>query len=345
MSTTDPADDRPRDEGPTDHESIANDRFIHGLLSVAHDDADAKRDDCINTVLETIREPQRSLRWRHHPLFAPLIPLATAALLTLVVLSFFVLTPESTAYSLVGDAIRATQQAPELRYEIRITDPARHAGEERIVGSIDMRGDFLRVELETPQGHDFIMGSDREGEWSLRTDGSVERFDPRAAAPRWINVGESTILVGGLDALLEELRDDDYTISHAERALDPSGAVELTTLIATRRPGAAKRGPDVIQVWIDGATSLVDTLELRWTQPSRPQARRDSPPQSDNAPDMNGDPSRPPHGNAPPPDRPRLLSGRPRIDDNRHPPPPERIVFQRVAPIDLSDDQFSPPVF
>lgn len=345
MSTTDPADGRPNEEGPTDHESVAKDRFIHGLLTVAHEREDAERDNRINAVLDEIGEPQFVARSRRHRLFTPLIPLATAALLTLVVLSFFVLTPESTAYSLVGDAIRATQRAPELRYEIRVTDPARHAGEEHIVGSIDMRGDLLRVELETPQGHDFIMGKDHEGEWSLRTDGSVERFDPRAAAPRWINVGESTILVGGLDALLDELRDDDYTISHTVRALDPSGAVERITLIATRRPGAAKRGPNVIQVWIDGATSLVDTLELRWTQPSHPQPRRDSPPRSDDAPAMNGDPSRPPHGNAPPPDRSRMLSGRPRFDDNRHPPPPERIVFQRVAPIDLSDDQFSPPVF
>lgn len=315
MKTPGKADTQPGKDRPSDHESVADDRFIHGLLGLLHKDTGRTRDDRIKAVFDRIGQARQTPRANRRRLFLRLVPLATAAVLTLVVATVFVFTPQSSAYAMVGDAINATRLAPQLRYEILLRHPALHSGEEQVIGVVDMRGEFLLVRIEMPEGHDFIMGRDSQSEWSLRADGSVERFDTRAAAPRWINLGESTILVGGLDALLDELRNDQYTIARAQHGERSSRIEGLTHLVATRRPGATEPGADRIDVWIDDHTSLVERLELHWDLRSGP-AQRPGPPQPSERESDAGGP---------------------------HPPPPERIVFQRVTSGDMPDDQFSPP--
>ncbi len=85
-----------------------------------------------------------------------------------------------------------------------------------LIDKVDHGDDFMRVHIDMPQGHVYVLGRDQQGEWSIVAEGKLERHAPRAAAPRWINLGESTILIGSLDALLDALRKDQYSIDLAQ---------------------------------------------------------------------------------------------------------------------------------
>lgn len=314
-----------------DPESAADDRFVHGLLEFMHKDGQTTREARVQTVMSHIDGHARG--GRHRRFLAALVPLATAAVIAIVAVTMLVVTPQPAAYAMVDAAIVATRSAPELRYEIGVVD---RAGEpERALGELDMRGELLLVRIATPHGHDFVMGRDAQGEWSLRRDGSVERSDPRGAAPRWIDLGDSTILVGSLDGLLGQLRDE-FTI---ERSAGASGP----TLVATRRDDAQGPGPDRVEIWVDASTSLVERLELHTDRPmpgpreGAPGGRR-GPGGEDRGP--------PPREGGPPPPggHPELIHGRPDFGQGRRPPPPSRIIFQRAQPRGLGDDAFSPPV-
>lgn len=324
MSTEDrPTSDGAAD-GPTgsraDETDLVNDRFIHGLLGFLHTDTAARQEDRINAVLDRLDKDGAGQQRRLHRFFSRLAPVAIAATLTIATVTVFFVSMQSTAYAMVGDAIRATRLAKQLRYEIRLTDPARNEGQGQIIGKIDMRDDLTRVEIEMPRGRSFISGRDARSAWTVGEDGEVERLDPQASAPRWLNVGESIILVDGIDALLEELRDDEFSI---ERASVGGGSVQtqgLTELVATRLEGSHAPGADRVHVWIDDATLLVDRLELHWDRRSR-LGQRDGPP---------GGP-------------PRGFGDTPRAREGDRPPPPALIVFQRVPWNDVDDAWFSPP--
>ncbi|MBT8207903.1 MAG: hypothetical protein KJO18_06495 [Acidimicrobiia bacterium] len=309
-------------------ESAAHQRFVHGLLEFMHKDEVAQRDHRVRDAIDRITASDNARRRR---LIRRVAPLATAAVLVIAIAGLFVLAPQPSAYAMVEAAIEATRSAPGLRYEISI-DHAAVGGEETAIGTLDLRGDFMLARIETQHGHDFVMGRDAEGEWSIRLDGTVERSMPRAAAPRWINTGERTILVGSLVGLLEQL-EDGFVIEEAKEP--PSENRAATEVVATRRRGIRRPGPDQIIVWIEPGTALVDRLELQWHGPARHgeagRGGRRHPPTD-------------PHGDRPPPPPPELLGGPPRFDQGHNPPPPPRIVFQRTESPDLTDEEFSPPV-
>ncbi|MCA9300518.1 MAG: hypothetical protein KDA28_15715 [Phycisphaerales bacterium] len=327
-------DEHTEDHGgePLDHESIAQDRFVHGLLEFLHRDTDASREVRIAEVMTRISTPLDPPH-RHRRRLAKVVPLATTALMTFIVVGALIIFPQPSAQAMVESAIRATREASALRYEIRILDHLSSEGGDRAVGSLEMQGERMLVHLDSPDGSTFVMGRDDEGTWSLRRDGTVERLAPRAAAPRWITVGENAILIGSLQELLEQLGDDDYDIEQVDG--------ETTRLVATRRPGRPAPVPDRISIWIDDETSLVDTLVLHWDRPGRGGPPRRSEPSEDS-----GAPDRRP----PPPPRDGAASGerdgadrdvdRPR---EHRPPPPERITFQRVDPVARTAEEFSPP--
>ena len=360
MNTTDHPENHSGQGHPSDHESIADDRFVHGLLELLHKDTAESRRSRINAALNRIEAENGPPRAHRRRLLTRFIPLTTAAALTVAVISTLVITSQSAANAMIGEAIRATQRAPQLRYEIRVSDPNLQTdlqtnlqndqqtdqarGQERVIGTVDMRGPFLLVQIDTPHGHTFTLGRDDEGEWSIRKDGSVERLDPRAAAPRWINLGESTILVGGLDALLDKLRDDDYSIEQAQNSQASSSGQPLTQLVATRRPETTKPGPDRVLVWINSDSSLVERLELHWDRD--PSAKPHlAPPRPSNRDSGTRGPQPPPPLGEQPMHRggPELIRDFPRFRVRHHPPPPELIVFQRTESNSLSDEAFSPP--
>ncbi len=333
-------DDRSNGKSPPiEPGSVAEDRFVHGLLGHLHLDTGEACEARIAAVIDRVKQGETQHHATHRRLFARLVPLASAAALLLAVTAFLVFSSQPTAHAMVGEAIRATQLASHLRYEISITDPVLYDGEPQLVGAMDMRGSLLLVQIEAPHGHDFVMGRDEQGDWSIRRDGSVERADPKHAAPRWINLGDSTVLVGGLDALLDQLREDDFSI---DRGASPADG--QTQLIATRRQGASRPGPDRFFIWIDDDTSLVERLELRWSQhapPVRPSSGRR--PRGEQ-PGPGGDGPHPPRGDRPPhPHHPELIREGPFFGERRHPPPPDAIVFQRVDLKDIRDGHFSPP--
>jgi len=320
MTTDEHTGDESGTDGPIDHNSVAQDRFIHGLLGFVYKETKTTQEQRVAGVLDRIQNAPVQPRGNRSRIFSRFAPFASAAVLLISVLTFFVVSMQSSAYAMMDEAIRATRQAEQLRYEIRFKDPAWYAGEEQTIGILDMRGDFMRVQIDMPQGHVYVLGRDQQGEWSIGAEGMLERHTPRAGAPRWINLGESTILIGSLDALLDELRKDQYSIDRVEDTKQSTPNDKLTQLTATKLDRTTP-GPGRVQIWIHDETSLVETLEFHWER-SKPPAHRAPPPN---------------------PPRPGLLSHPPSFREDGDPPPPERIVFQRMPTEDLPAAFFSPP--
>jgi len=319
MTTDEHKGDDSATNGPIDHHSIAQDRFIHGLLGFVYKETNTTQDQRVAGVLDRIQNAPVQPRANRSRFFSRFAPFASAAVLLISVLTFFVVTMQSSAYAMMDEAIRATRQADQLRYEIRFKDTAWYAGNEQTIGILDMSGDLMRVQIDMPQGHVYVLGRDQQGEWSIGAEGKLERHTPRAGAPRWINLGESTILIGTLDALLDELRKDQYSIDRVEDKNQSTPNDKLTQLLATKLDRTTP-GPDRVQIWIHDETSLVETLEFHWDH-SKPPAHRDRPPN---------------------PPQTGLLSHPPSFREDDDPPPPDRIVFQRRPSVDLPAAYFSP---
>lgn len=350
MTTEEPnTPDQPND--PTDSSdpaassdpaTLADDRFIHGLLGYIHAETDETCDARVERAMKSIRSAPRGTHARHRRLLSKMVPLATVAMLALLTVSLLIMSPRPAASAMVEAAIEATRAAPGLSYEIlaagREPDDDAHPDESHVIGTLDMRGPFMRVRISTPSGDDFVMGRDAEGEWSLRRDGSVSRDNARRAAPRWIDLGESTVLIGSLDELLAQLRDD-FAIETTAR--DTAGGTQQIT--ASRRAAPGVPGPDTVFVWIDPDSALVERLEMHWPASDHPEPGPAPRPREDALrPDGRGPPS---SGDLPPPRRghPQLIEGRPGFGQGLHPAPPSAIIFQRVRTVDLTDEQFSPP--
>lgn len=316
-------------------ESIANDRFMHGLLSCIHLNSKADKERRIQRVLNDLESTDSRKHHRHKHALKKFVPLASAAMIMLIAFTLFVITPQPNAYAIVNSAIEATRSSTTLRYEIKNSND-----EGDLIGTLDMRGNLSRVQISTPHGHNFIMGKDNQGEWSIRRDGTIERHEPRGAAPRWLNLGESTIMIASLDEFLIQLKDD-YSVE-----VVPDQTSDIIQLNALRKSTVNKPGPDQISVLIDPNTLLVDRLELSWKQGRRDQ-RIPRPKPRPEADSERGPPNHPP----PPPHRqpiegqwfPELLGTPPMFDMGRNPLPPPLIIFQRVDPIDLPDESYSPP--
>lgn len=340
MNNPNESNDTSRDDPKQTNESIANDRFMHGLLGFMHHDSSEDKEQKIQQVLAELDQTRTQKPHRHMHTLRRLIPLASAAMIMLVAFTLFVLTPQPNAYAIVNNAIEATQTANSLRYEIRESDD-----DSGFIGTLDMRENLSRIEIKTPHGHNFIMGTDDQGDWSIRRDGSVERLDPRRVAPRWLNMGESTIMIASLDEFLIQLQES-YSVEIVSESTD-----QTTQLSATRLATVKEPGPDHIEVWIDNNSQLVERLELSWNR-KRPlkDQRRNRPrprphPESAQSPDHRPPP--PHHMNPDDPNAdewfPMFLGPKPLFDEGRNPPPPPLIIFQRINPIELSEQSFFPP--
>ena len=333
---------------PINPGTTADDRFVHGLLQFMHQDTAKSCEARVERAMQRIRTAPRgaAAHRRRRRLLPKVVPLATAAMLALLTITLLIVSPPPRAYAMVDAAIEATLAAPGLRYEILAVDngpvsqnrTATDVGPAEPIGILDMRGQFMRARITTPSGDEFVMGRDAAGEWSLRRDGSVSRDNARRAAPRWIDLGESTVLIGSLDELLTQLRDS-FTIDSTTKAT----ADGLGRITATRRAAIGAPGPDTVIVWIDPGSALVERLEMHW--PPRQQADpglAPGPRDDGSRPEGRGPP---PPGDLPPPHRghPQLLDGHPGFGPGEHPAPPRAIIFQRVQAVDLTDEQFSPP--
>ena len=113
-----------------------------------------------------------------------------------------------------------------------------------------------------------MAGRDENGPWTIRRDGSVERFDAGRVLPRWINLGDETILVESVEALLVHLRRE-YVLERGDAEDGETGELRI---IATRTPGErGAPGPDRVEIWIDVDTDVVARMTLEWEQPEPPR--------------------------------------------------------------------------
>lgn len=333
--------------GPSEYETfdglssdeIAAERFAHGLLAFLHEETEARQDERISDAMERIRSDVPAGAVPRASRFKLPMTFAAAAVLALTATLLLVMSPTQSAYALVDTAILAMQRSDGLRYEVYASDPDDSTLSD--IGLIDMQRTRFVGRIEAPEGHDLVIGRDDEGEWSLRLDGSVERYHPRRVMPRWISVGENTILFDSLDQLLGRLAGD-YDVR------DEDGEI-----VATRREGARRPGPSELRITLSSGSSVVDRLEMRWSRAERGPRRGSPHRRASGPPERRGHP--PMRGAHPGPDggghdgarrrRPSLLEGAPGFESGAHPPPPERVVFQRTPAPEFPDGHFSPDRF
>lgn len=361
---------RPGDQDDT--ESLADDRFVHGLLGFMHEDSPRSQADRVRGVMKQLATldaeaeadtpppratpaRRKTVWWTRGWSVTALATIAIAAIL------FVGLPGEQSAHALINSAILAGQDAPVRRYEL---SAAHEGGDSTSIGEMDISGNHVVVRMVTPEGHTLTLGRDDAGAWTIRRNGTIERFDAERQWPRWINLGDGTMMVESVDALLGELHPD-FELELADKSAAEPRRQRVT---ARRTDDHMRPGPDRYEIWIHMDTNLVERLELCWDRsrieprdrdggpggPRRPRAG-DRPGRPRGGPRGDGADRRPPRreGVDPPPRRgdqpprgerphPRLIDGPPRFAAGDHPPPPKQIVFQRVETPALPDGWFSP---
>lgn len=275
----------------------ADEQFIHGLLLFLHLDSRGEQQRRINRVMQEIRRSGRTTI-RHHILSraSNRAILAAAACVALVAtLAWLGIPTEQSAQAMVQASIEATKNAGPRRYEVRAEIP--HWVERR--NNEDQPGDaegpplqriavidindaqHVLIRTITPRGR-LIVGRNEQGEWAIRPDGEIERFDAQRAWPRWIEMNGESVLLESVDALLEQLKPNyDVFRAEAEAEIDNTlNAFDETEVDATKQrnnhPGRkfdrilAKKIagpphlPQNIMLWIHPESHIVQRMELQW---------------------------------------------------------------------------------
>lgn len=343
--------------GPGDPRAIAAEQFAHGLLQTLHLDTTKRREHRIAATLDRLSAPPIRIR-RVFP-WQVASGLAAAAI-TIVALVLLALPTQSSAVALVQQSVAAVKSAGQRRYEVRIMLPRDTQLQRTPLGTLDIGDeDHVLIQARTPFGDQIVVGRDTQGAWAIRPDGSVDRYPPRHAWPKWVNDGQNTLMLASVDELLGSL-EESYQLERAAGAQLPSGeGPAMGRVTATRKAGAeASPGPRRIELWIDPATHVVTRMELHWDvsatgpSPSDPPRRGDGrkPPRRPDGPPPGPRPGgRPPDGpprDGPPPDHrrppPEFLGGPPDFKAGHHPPPPRMLVFELVQSAAFADSWFSP---
>jgi hypothetical protein len=349
----------------------ARQQFIHGLLSHLHADDAAAQQRRVRSVMSALEpvsaaaaasDPPRRLRWRSWS--------AVAAALALCGVIIYLVPGTPTALAMVESSLQAAAKAGDRRYEVRV--PARpdrrasatgqsegDAGEMHAIALIDLRGtDRMVARATNPEGARVAFGRDAAGAWSLRPDGTLDRLAAGRARPRWVELGESTILLDSAESLMSALKSE-YDARRDDPAPLPDDAKAMCDRITAVRRAGPSPEPQRIEVWIDQRSHLPRRIELHWPAMGRrhgpgpggpgagdgpdrgPRDRRDRDGPPGRAPGADGDDGPPPPpddrgpGGRPPPPRddrdgPRMRPpGRPGGPDgpppprgDRRPPPP-----------------------
>jgi hypothetical protein len=371
----------PSDGGP---DELAAAQFVHGLLEHLHCDDRAVQRRRVDAVMSAIdggprvaaprpghRRPvaPRAVTWRPWPVASGL----AAAMLMLAVV---VLAPsgQSPALAMVLTSVDASRRAGDRSYEVYPASADGRPDESMPAAQLDVRDvEHLLIRAWSPHGQRVVVGRSPGGAWAIRPDGSIDRYPPRRAWPRWIDFGQTTFLVQPVDALLAELPDR-YTLRLLGPAPLPDGGPRRYERVAALR--APRQGPEPrrVDLWIDQESRLVQRMELHWPyrgsghgrfgRPEGPRRWRGGPPESDDrgprgrrgrGPAGRRGPGEPggPDGQAPRAGRrsgaspalrppPRLLDGRPDFERGRHAPPPRTIIFELLDDEPLPEDWFLP---
>lgn len=266
-------------EQSDDPRVAADEQFVHGLLQFLHLDSRGEQERRIHSVMNEIRRGELHVGPRVLIRASRRAVLAVAACIALVAtIAYLGIAPEQSAQAMVQATINASKSAGPRRYEVRAELPRRgdrlsandlvdNDGEPTLqrIALIDIEdSDHVLIRAITPRGHILVVGRNTDGEWAVRPDGSIERFDAQRAWPRWIELNGESILFESVDALVEQL-EPNYQLERLDAEPDADRpARKFDRVVARKRAGPAHQ-PQLIALWIDPETRLVQRMELRWS--------------------------------------------------------------------------------
>lgn len=294
--TADPTQNGPRrtdDAGHESPQSAAAERWAHGVLEFMNRDTPLEQERRVSRVMSSLATPASKMR-------IVLVRWAAAAALVVFTATLFALLfhSETSALATVRSAVEASRAAGTSRFAITVT-PANDE-DEHPIGTLDAKsGRMFLLTHRTPQGHTIIAGRDAAGEWAIHPDGAVDRTNPRMAWPPWAFLSDSTVVVGSVDDILNEL-EERYDLNIAPETTEmapnaPAGSPRLRHIHAgSPRPGPL---PETVDLWVDPATNLVQVMELRWRSGPRqgpgPEGQGPGGPGQPNGPGRGGRPGGP----------------------------------------------------
>ncbi len=316
MNTNHPADHHDSFEasGRSSAKETAREQFIHGVLGFLHHDKPLRQEQRVQAVMRSLAAAgtaSHARRWTFHPLRAFTGIAAAAALAA----SAFLLWPTTTtATSMIESSLDAARAAGDRRYEMSIFGPGGRQPENAPKGTIDVRSsDRYVVRFQTPRG-ELAFGRDDTGEWTIRPDGTTDRLNAQRGRPRWLDSGESSVLLGSVESVLETLKTE-YATNRVEAAPLP-GMAELCNRLTATRKSIGGPEPLRIELWFDKDTKLVRRMEMHW-----PEMKGPGPGGPPGGPPVPGSPR--PDGVEPRgPDRPSPGMGGPRPPGGRQGGPP-----------------------
>ncbi len=252
----------------------ADELVAHGMLEYArrHEaGASARR---VGALLGAMAPSRRS--WRVGPRTARWAVAAAAAMGVIGAFTFPVIPGETRALANVSASLAALRQAPDRRYEIRMSGTRGELPEP--VAVIDCRSPSLLVVMHRPPHcpTPMVIGRDGSGEWTVRSDGGIERERPRSLWPPWSLDGQYP-LVDSLDRILEQLPRR-YALRQLAKEAVPAAAGDGLSGALFERVTAARQDregpyPHRVEVWLDPVTRLPERVEMHWEPP--PEWRED----------------------------------------------------------------------
>jgi hypothetical protein len=315
---------------------------VHGVLESLRA-GPQERERRVTRVMEAVSRPAPlAFPWRRTARLA----MAAAALLAIGAAIYFIGVPgERTALAEVNGAAAALRGSGDLRYEVRLETWPQNGeteGGSRLGAVVDSReaaGTRLILVEHWPPGAKagVFVGRDEKGKWARRSDGQIDRSNPRRSWPPF-SVDGQQLTVESLDTLLEQLPRR-YTLERGKRATLEGGGREFDR-VSARRNDHAGPFPQRVELWIDPRTRLAERIEFRWDEPLQsgpggggpsPGDDRGPPPMP---PDEEGGPGGPPpHDHGPDGHGPH---------GGARPAPLKLIAFQRVTAPVFPADWFTP---
>ena len=158
------------------------------------------------------------------------------------------------------------QSAGERRYEVRIGGGSDDKGGE-LGAIIDTRSPgLLLIRHRPPRSTGYSFGGrDDKGEWSIRSDGSINRDNPKRDWPPFVTDGGESLVIDSIDRLLSTLPGK-FTLELTAAAPIEGVSTRLFDRVTAKRNSRSGPEPNTVELWIDPTTKLVERIEYRWDQ-------------------------------------------------------------------------------
>lgn len=269
-------------EAGRDAEQTAKEMLAHGLLQSHYRETAGDTERRVSRLLEAIDAEERARRVSLEP--APAMSFAAhaakasrwrslrfatglAAAMTLVAVLAIEFTPTNSALAAVQASVEASKSAGDRRYSVKV-QPQKDKGDEFTqIGTLDVRDpEHVVIQAKTPQGHRITVGRSPDGVWAIRPDGTIDRYAPKSAMPRWVNFGSNSIVLESVDDLMKQLAKD-YTLTRGEpEALGGAASSKLERLTAKIKLDHTGPEPERVEIWMDSTSRVVKRLELHWPE-------------------------------------------------------------------------------